>query len=77
MREAVPIPLTSGPPPGSRDEPTVPRAESEAAVYCPECGLPAWVEWTATASSTDGPMEHVKVRCFARHWFLMPAERIS
>ncbi len=47
------------------------------AVYCPECGLPAWVEWAATDASTDGPVEHVKVRCFARHWFLMPAERLS
>ena len=27
--------------------------------------------------STDGPVEHVRVRCVARHLFLMPAERLE
>ena len=30
--------------------------------------------WTAIAlPSTDGPVEHVKVQCLSRHWFLLPA----
>jgi hypothetical protein len=40
-------------------------------VYCPECGMPAWIEWADTTQSTSGAAEHVKVRCFSRHWFLM------
>ena len=40
-------------------------------VYCPECGMPAWVEWRDVVGSTAGAVAHVKVRCFARHWFLM------
>ena len=46
------------------------------AVYCPECGLPAWVEWSDTVRSTSGDVAMAKVRCFARHWFLMPADRL-
>ncbi|HET7798823.1 MAG TPA: hypothetical protein VFL38_00290 [Humibacillus xanthopallidus] len=38
------------------------------ALYCPECGMPTWVEWR--------DMGHVKVRCFSRHWFLMLDERL-
>ncbi len=39
------------------------------ALYCPECGMPTWVEWR------DGG--HVKIRCFSRHWFLMLADRLT
>ena len=39
------------------------------ALYCPECGMPTWVEWS------DGG--HVKIRCFSRHWFLMLADRLT
>jgi hypothetical protein len=31
--------------------------------------MPTWVEWQ------DG--DHVKVRCFSRHWFLMLEERLD
>jgi hypothetical protein len=41
-------------------------------VYCPDCGMPAWVEWR-DAAGRDGAA-YVKVRCFARHWFLMLEE---
>ncbi|TQM65135.1 hypothetical protein [Humibacillus xanthopallidus] len=44
------------------------RDEDHRALYCPECGMPTWVEWR------DG--DHVKLRCFSRHWFLMLAERL-
>jgi hypothetical protein len=39
--------------------------------------MPAWVEWRDVAGSTAGAVVHVKVRCFARHWFLMPEDRLT
>jgi hypothetical protein len=51
-----------------------PAADS---VYCPECGMPAWVEWADLAPTTSGPAEHVKIRCFSRHWFLMLRESLG
>ena len=48
-----------------------------SALYCPECGMPAWVEWRDVAGSTAGAVAHVKVRCFARHWFLLPEDRLT
>jgi hypothetical protein len=42
-------------------------------VGCPECGNPAIVEWTANVGSTDGHIEHLKIRCVQRHWYLLPA----
>jgi hypothetical protein len=52
------------------------RTEHEY-VSCPECGLPAMVEWRTEVGSTTGAVEHVKIRCVDRHWFLMPAERLT
>jgi hypothetical protein len=43
-------------------------------IGCPECGTPAEVEWSTCLASTDGPVEHLKIRCVQRHWFLMPAD---
>jgi hypothetical protein len=45
-------------------------------VQCPECGVPAEIEWSDMLFSTDGPVEHAKIRCANRHWFLMPTERL-
>jgi len=39
---------------------------------CPECGALADVQWRAVMESTEGPVEHAKVGCAARHWFLLP-----
>jgi hypothetical protein len=39
---------------------------------CPECGALAEVDWRDVAESTDGPVEHAKVTCVQRHWFLLP-----
>lgn len=39
---------------------------------CPECAAPAEVVDRFTLPGTDGPVEHVKVACLARHWFLLP-----
>jgi hypothetical protein len=42
-------------------------------VVCPECAAPAEVVDRIAFPSTDGPVEHVKVQCLGRHWFLLPA----
>jgi hypothetical protein len=39
---------------------------------CPECGELAEVERRDVMESTDGPIEHAKLSCVQRHWFLMP-----
>jgi hypothetical protein len=41
-------------------------------VVCPQCAAPAEVVDRFTLPGTDGPVEHVKVRCLQRHWFLLP-----
>ncbi|MFL6129304.1 MAG: hypothetical protein ACJ73E_09590 [Mycobacteriales bacterium] len=41
------------------------------ATTCPECAAPAEVTGRAVLASTDGPIEHVRVVCARRHWFLM------
>ena len=43
---------------------------------CPEpgCGMPAEILDRYTLLATDGPVEHVAVRCVDRHQFLMPVE---
>jgi hypothetical protein len=45
-------------------------------VLCPECGALAEIEWSDTVDSTEGPVEHAKIVCARRHWFLMPTERL-
>jgi hypothetical protein len=42
-------------------------------VVCPECAAPAEVVDRFALPSTDGDVEHVKMRCLGRHWFLLPA----
>jgi hypothetical protein len=42
-------------------------------VVCPECAAPAEVVDRFALPGTHGPVEHVKVRCLHRHWFLLPA----
>ncbi len=43
---------------------------------CPDCGLPATVETRGRLTSTDGPVEHVYVRCAQGDWFLGPADTL-
>ena len=44
---------------------------------CPECGSLAEIEWRAVLDSTDGPVEHARVRCVRRHWFLLPVATLK
>jgi hypothetical protein len=46
---------------------------------CPEpsCDAPAEVLDRIVMSSTDGGIEHIKVRCLHRHWFLMPVSSLK
>ena len=43
---------------------------------CPSCGLPATVETRGRIPSTNGPIEHVFVRCAKGEWFCGPAETL-
>ncbi len=47
------------------------------ATACPECGQPAEVVDRFLLESTDGPVEHVKVRCIAKHWFMLPTSDLE
>ncbi len=44
---------------------------------CPECSAAARIEWRAVLESSDGPVEHGKVRCENRHWFLLPLATLA
>jgi hypothetical protein len=44
---------------------------------CPECGEPAEVQWRDALESTDGPVEHAKIMCVRRHWFLLPVSTLD
>jgi hypothetical protein len=44
---------------------------------CPQCREPAEIQWRAVMSSTDGPVEHAKVLCVRRHWFLLPTAMLD
>ena len=44
---------------------------------CPECGALAEVTWRDVLESTDGPVEHAKVVCAGRHWFLLPVASLE
>ena len=39
---------------------------------CPECGAVAELTDRSLLEGSDGPVEHAKVVCIARHWFLLP-----
>jgi len=46
-------------------------------VACPQCDVPATIEWRQDVGSTGGPMEHLKIRCASGHWFLLPASMVT
>jgi hypothetical protein len=44
---------------------------------CPECGAPAEVTDRDVLESSDGPIEHLRVVCVRRHWFLLSTESLA
>jgi hypothetical protein len=44
---------------------------------CPECAVLAEIQWRDFLESTDGPVEHAKVLCARRHWFLLPVASLA
>jgi hypothetical protein len=44
---------------------------------CPECSMSAVTYDWGRIESTDGPIDHVRVTCINRHWFLMPADKLT
>jgi hypothetical protein len=59
------------------DRPGTVTTDIHDAVTCPECGQPAAVEWRIHFGSTDGPVEHLKIRCLDRHSFFLPAYMLA
>ena len=41
-------------------------------VVCPDCAAPAEALDRFALASTDGPVEHARIRCLNRHCFLLP-----
>ncbi len=44
---------------------------------CPECGTVAEVRERFALDSTDGPIEHARIVCVGRHWFLLPLATLA
>lgn len=44
---------------------------------CPECEEIAEVLWRDVLEGTDGPVEHAKIHCVQRHWFLLPVASLA
>jgi hypothetical protein len=66
---------------GTMDRQTRVSPETEPArwttVACPECGSHAEIESRTPLLSTDGWVEHLKIRCLNRHWFFLPADQLG
>ncbi len=46
-------------------------------VGCPQCGQPAEVLDRFVLESTDGPAEHLRIACLARHHFMLPTGALA
>jgi hypothetical protein len=44
---------------------------------CPTCAAPAEIQSSSLLLSTDGPVEHVKIGCVRKHWFLLPRDMLT
>jgi hypothetical protein len=44
---------------------------------CPECREAAEIVDRHVLESTDGPIEHARLRCVQRHHFFLPVSRLS
>ena len=52
------------------------EATAPASLQCPSCGLPATITDRFTLHGSPGPVEHVRLVCFAGHWFTPPIESL-
>jgi hypothetical protein len=43
----------------------------------PGCPGPAEIVDRAVLESTAGPIEHVRLRCLHRHWFVLPLSMLD
>jgi hypothetical protein len=59
--------------------PATPRTHMLSLTVCPEpgCVAPAEIVDRFVQGSTDGPIEHVRIRCVRRHWFLLPVAMLA
>ncbi len=48
------------------------RMITQAFTTCPECGEIAEIRDHFVLSSTDGPVEHMRMMCIGRHHFVLP-----
>ena len=46
-------------------------------ISCPECTRPAEVTDRFVLASTDGPIDHLGLRCAAGHLYRMPADSLT
>jgi hypothetical protein len=44
---------------------------------CPQCGQPAVVTDRFVLESTDGPTEHLRTLCLARHHLMLSTEMLA
>jgi len=44
---------------------------------CPECEAPAEIRGRSVWESTGGPIEHIRVECIQRHWFLISVDTLA
>jgi hypothetical protein len=44
---------------------------------CPDCGEAAEVLDRFVLESTDGPVDHARVRCVRGHWFLLSLDALA
>jgi hypothetical protein len=47
-----------------------------AVISCPGCGVPAEITKRFSLPSTDGPVDHIALRCVAGHHFRMPVDML-
>jgi hypothetical protein len=44
---------------------------------CPSCALPAEIVDRFVLDGSPHPVEHVKLRCVNRHWFILPTDGLT
>lgn len=45
--------------------------------HCPACSAPAEIVGRFVLESTEGPIEHVRVHCVEREWFVIPVSTLA